>query len=85
MVTVEARVWLMYQELATGLLFARFSRPTASVLFSRHAVVAPYNNGQGLMFRIVNRRRRNEIIQLEAQVLFSALESDHRGGTVRRY
>ena len=36
------------------------------------------------MFRIVN-RRRNEIIELEAQVLFSALEPDSRGGTVRRY
>ena len=83
-VTVEALVGLMYQALATGLLFARFARPTASVLFSRRAVVGPYNNGQGLMFRIVN-RRRNEIIQLEAQVLFSAVEPDNRGGTVRRY
>jgi inward rectifier potassium channel len=84
-VTFEALVGLMYQALATGLLFARFSRPTASVLFSRRAVVGPYNNSsQGLMFRIVN-RRRNEIIQLEAQVLFSAVEPDTRGGTVRRY
>ena len=83
-VTVEALVGLMYQALATGLLFARFARPTASVLFSRCAVVGPYNNSQGLMFRIVN-RRRNEIIQLEAQVLFSAVEPDDRGATVRRY
>jgi inward rectifier potassium channel len=74
----------MYQALATGLLFARFTRPTAAVLFSRHAVVAPYNDGEALMFRIVN-RRRNEIIQLEAQVLFSAMEPDGRGGTTRRY
>jgi inward rectifier potassium channel len=83
-VTVEALVGLMYQALATGLLFARFTRPTASLLFSGRAVIGPYNGRQGLMFRIVN-RRRNEIIELEAQVLFSALESDQRGGTVRRY
>jgi inward rectifier potassium channel len=84
-VTVEALVGLMYQALATGLLFARFARPTASILFSRRAVVAPYNNtGRALMFRIVN-RRRNEIIQLEAQVLFSSMEPHDRGGTVRRY
>jgi inward rectifier potassium channel len=83
-VTVEALVGLMYQALATGLLFARFTRPTAAVLFSRHAVVAPYNEGRALMFRIVN-RRRNEIIQLEAQVLFSALAPDDRGGLTRRY
>lgn len=36
------------------------------------------------MFRIVN-RRRNEIIQLEAQVIFSSMEPNGRGGTVRRY
>ena len=83
-VTVEALVGLMYQALATGLLFARFTRPTAALLFSNRAIVAPYNDGQALMFRIVN-RRRNEIIQLEAQVLFSAMEADGRGGMVRRY
>src|ERR1700730_17510296 len=71
LVTFEALVGLMYQALATGLLFARVARPTASIVFSRHAVVAPYNTGRALMFRIVNRRRRNEIIELEAQVLFS--------------
>jgi inward rectifier potassium channel len=83
-VTLEALVGLMYQALATGLLFARFTRPTAAVLFSRRAVVAPYNGGEALMFRIVN-TRRNEIIQLEAQVLFSAMAPDARGGTTRRY
>ena len=84
LVTLEALVGLMYQALATGLLFARFTRPTAALLFSGRAVVGPYNGSQGLMFRIVN-GRRNEIIELEAQVLFSALEPDNRGGTVRRY
>jgi len=83
-VTFEALVGLMYQALATGLLFARFSRPTASILFSRHAVVAPYAGASGLMFRLVN-RRRNELIELEAQVLFTSLVEDERGGTVRRY
>jgi len=83
-VTIEALVGLMYQALATGLLFARFTRPSAAVLFSRHAVVAPYNDGDALMFRVVN-RRRNEIIQVEAQVLFSAMAPDGRGGMTRKY
>jgi len=83
-VTIEALVGLLYQALATGLLFARFTRPTAAFLFSNRAVVAPYRDGSALMFRIVN-RRRNEIIELGAQVMFSALEPDGRGGTVRRY
>jgi inward rectifier potassium channel len=84
LVTVEALVGLIFQALATGLLFARFSRPTASILFSRWAIIAPYRGGQSLQFRIAN-RRRSEIIQVEAQVLFSAMEPDGRGGLVRRY
>jgi inward rectifier potassium channel len=83
-VTVEALVGLMFQALATGLLFARFARPTASIAFSQRAVVAPYAGGRSLQFRIAN-RRRSEIIQLEAQVLFSCLESDRGGRKVRRY
>jgi inward rectifier potassium channel len=83
-VTVEALVGLMYQALATGLLFARFTRPTAALLFSSRAVIGPYSDGRGLMFRIVN-QRRTEIIELQAQVQFSAVEPDERGGTVRRY
>jgi inward rectifier potassium channel len=84
-VTVEALVGLMYQALATGLLFARFARPTASIIFSRHAVMAPYAGIPSLQFRIANRRRRNEIIQLEAQVLFTAFETNDLGTRVRRY
>jgi len=84
LVTFEALVGLMSQALATGLLFARFSRPTASILFSRRAIVAPYGEGHSLQFRIAN-RRKNEIIQLEAQVLFSAMEYNGRGSLVRRY
>jgi inward rectifier potassium channel len=83
-VTIEALIGLMYQALGTGLLFARFSRPRASIVFSRHAVVAPYGDGVALEFRIAN-RRRNEIIELEAQVLFSAMQGDGRDGRVRRY
>jgi inward rectifier potassium channel len=83
-VTVEALVGLMYQALATGLLFVRFARPRADILFSHLAVIAPYNDGLSLQFRIAN-RRRNDIIELEAQVLYSAMEPDGRGGTVRRY
>jgi inward rectifier potassium channel len=83
-VTIEALAGLIYQALATGLLFARFARPTASILFSRSAIIAPYRDGLSLQFRIAN-RRRNQIIELEAQVLFSSMQPDGRGGRVRRY
>ena len=85
LVTIEALVGLMYQALATGLLFARFARPTAAIIFSRHAIVAPYADVKGLMFRVANQRRRNEIIELQAQVLYTSLEKDRQGRITRRY
>src|SRR5690348_11088635 len=85
LVTVEALVGLMYQALATGLLFARFARPKAAILFSHHAVIAPYAGIQSLQFRIANQRRHNEIVELEAQVLYTAFEKNGQGMLVRRY
>jgi inward rectifier potassium channel len=40
------------------------------VLFSRNAVIAPYREGTGFEFRIVN-ERRSQLIQVELQVIFS--------------
>src|SRR5436305_11635298 len=75
---------MLSQALATRLLFARFARPSADILFSRLAVIAPYGDGLSFQFRIAN-TRHNEIIELEAQVLYSAMEPDGRGGVVRKY
>ncbi|PYP80871.1 MAG: hypothetical protein DMD35_03440 [Gemmatimonadetes bacterium] len=78
-VTVESVVSLLAVALMTGIVFARFSRPTAAVMFSDVAVVAPYQGTTGFMFRITN-ARDNQLMELEAKVLFSRLD-----GTGRRY
>ena len=43
-VTLEILSGLMGLTLATGMLFARIARPTARIIFSRRAVIAPYQN-----------------------------------------
>lgn len=55
-VTFEAFVGLMAVALVTGMLFARFSKPTHRLLFSHNAVIAPYQGGRALMFRVMNGR-----------------------------
>lgn len=67
---VECLVGLMSFALMTGLLYGRFSRPKAMLNFSKNMVIAPYANGEGLMFRIAN-TRSNQLIECEAQVLLS--------------
>lgn len=68
---IEALVAVMSQALITGLLFARFSRPSAAILFSKNMVVAPFQGGKALMFRITN-LRNNQLIDVRARVLSSA-------------
>ena len=79
LVTVEAIIGLLFVALLTGLVFARFSRPTARLMFSDVAVVAPYLGKTAFMFRVTN-ARSNQLMELEAKVLFSRLD-----GSGRRY
>jgi inward rectifier potassium channel len=76
-VTIESLTGLSILALSTGLIFARFSRPTAAIVFSESAVIAPYRNITGLMFRLTN-GRANQLIELEAKVLFTRMEGDSR-------
>jgi inward rectifier potassium channel len=66
-VTVESFFGLFNLAIATGLLFARISRPTARVMFSDRAVVTTYQGKPTLMFRAAN-RRRNRIVEAEVTV-----------------
>lgn len=68
--------------LVTGLLYGRFSKPSAKLLFSNKALIAPYQNGQSLQFRLVN-VRSNVLMEMEAHVLLMVLDKNdkHR----RRY
>lgn len=82
-VTAEALAGLAGFAIVTGLLFARISRPTANVLFSSHAVVAPYQGITALEFRVAN-ARSNELIEVSAKVIVSRFE-EVDGVHTRRY
>ena len=75
--TAESLVGLLMFALGTGILFSRFSRPTAALMFSGKAVVAPYRGKHAFMFRVSN-ARSNQLVELEAKVLFSRIEGAHR-------
>ncbi|MBK9637412.1 MAG: hypothetical protein IPO63_06210 [Bacteroidetes bacterium] len=74
---IESMMGLLGFALATGLLYGRFSRPTAKLLYSENIIIAPYAHPTfskeaptALMFRITN-ARKNQLIEVEAMVLFS--------------
>ena len=62
LVTVEAAVGILIVALATGLMFAKASRPRASVLFSDFPVITTWHGKPTLVLRIGN-GRGNEVIE----------------------
>ncbi len=66
--TVEALSGLLGFAIITGLLVARASKPSASIGYSHNALIAPYQTGTGVMFRVAN-QRSNTLMEMEAQVM----------------
>lgn len=64
-VTFEAFFGIVYSALTTGLAFARFTRPTAGVRFSKVAVVGMHDGVKTLKFRVANERKSHIV---EAQM-----------------
>jgi inward rectifier potassium channel len=65
---IEAMVGLMGFALATGLLYGRVSRPSARLGYSGNVLIAPYQEGTSLQFRVVN-QRENTLMEMEASVM----------------
>jgi inward rectifier potassium channel len=80
---LESFTGLLYVAMATGLLFARFSKPNAKILYSEKAVIAPFKDGKAFMFRMIN-QRSSQLIHVEAEVIFSRMEEEN-GKKIRRY
>ncbi len=84
LVVVEALVSLFFIATTTGLVFARFSLPTARILFSDVAVVAPFNGVPTLMFRTAN-KRKNYILEAQLWVTLVRDEYSIEGDFMRRF
>ena len=84
LVVVEALVGFFIMAVATGLVFARFSLPTAKVMFSKVAVIAPYDGIPTLMFRAAN-QRGNFILEAQIKVSLVRNEITQEGNFMRRF
>jgi inward rectifier potassium channel len=84
MVTVESFLGMLSVAMITGLIFAKFSRPTARVVFSRVAVVTTWDGQRSLLFRLAN-ERGTQIVDAQITVTLNRVESTGDGGSVRRY
>lgn len=83
LVTIDSLVGLLGLALITGILFARFSRPSAKIIFSRNALIAPYGRITAFEFRIAN-QRSNQLINVNVTVTLGRFEQED-GKRVRRF
>jgi|SRR5579862_1311405 len=79
--SIEAATGLMVFAIFTGLLYGRFSKPSARIVYSKNAIIAPYQDGKSLQFRIAN-ARSNTLMNMEAKVLLMTV--DQSNGELKR-
>jgi len=83
-VTAESFIGLFNLAIATGLLFARISRPTARIVFTEKAVVTQYEGEPTLIIRAAN-QRRNRVVEAEVSLTLLHDVVTKEGGVFRRF
>jgi len=80
---LQVMIGLAGTAVSTGLVFAKFARPTARVLFSQLAVVTTFDGQPALLFRVAN-ERANQIVEAQLNVALLLDEVTAEGEHVRR-
>ncbi len=83
-VTLEIMTGMFWLAVITGLIFVRFSRPTARILFSDSIVIGNFDGQLALMFRVAN-LRHTSMVEAEFRMVFSRDELVREGNEVRRF
>jgi inward rectifier potassium channel len=84
-VSIEALSgWLSFA-IATGLIFGRFSKPKSFLIFSDHAVIAPYHDKTGLMFRLASYKDSHTLTNAEIKVTLGMVVNENGNDTYKFY
>ena len=81
---LEIMVGMFGLAVITGLIFVRFSRPTARIQFSQAAVIAPFDGVPHLMIRVANLRHQ-VMVEPEFRMVLLRNVITAEGEEVRRF
>ncbi len=84
-VALEALCGVLAFAVITGIVFAKFSRPTARVLFSRVACIGRHDGQRALTFRMANERTKSRIVEAQVHVTYTREETTAEGIFMRRF
>jgi inward rectifier potassium channel len=82
--TIEIMTGIFLIAVMTGLIFVRFSRPSARVAFSKSIVIAPLNGQPTFMVRIGN-QNQHSMVEAEFRIMYSRDEPLLEGGDFRHF
>ena len=74
--SIESLVGILIFAVMTGLIYGRFSRPRAYILFSPNVLIAPYKEGKAIMLRIAT-YKNNHLTDAEAQLTLAMHVKEH--------
>lgn len=82
--TAEIMVGVFLLAVMTGLIFVRFSRPVARVVFSRSIVIGPLNGKPTLMVRVGN-ENHHSMVEAKFRIMYSRDQQLMEGGDFRYF
>jgi inward rectifier potassium channel len=82
--TLEIIVGMFGMAIVTGLIFIRFSRPIARIVFSETLVLAPFDGQPALMLRVANLRDQS-MAEAEFRIILIRNEPSKEGEVWRRF
>ena len=83
-VSCEIIVAMFWFAVITGLIFVRFSRPTARILFSKSILIGNFDGRPSVMFRVAN-LRHTSMVEASFRLIFSRDEPVAEGDIIRRF
>lgn len=81
----DALTGSLFFALVTGLMYGRFSKPRAYISFTKHALIAPYKDITGLMFRFASSKNNHTLTDVEVTVSLSLLVQEDGKNTYKFY
>jgi len=83
--SIESMSGFLSFAIATGLIYGRFSKPKAYLVFSEHALVSPFNGKTGLMFRFASYKDNHILTNVEIKVNLALLADEDGKQSYRFY
>jgi len=82
--TAEIITGMFGMAVTTGLIFVRFSRPTANLLFSKGLVISKFDGKPTLMMRVANQRHQ-PMVEVQFRIMMIRTETTEEGDTIARF